>query len=471
MASLGFPVTVPDTGNIAPSLTNLSTGISGADQDVYGRRLPEGQSLWIIEPSRQALAVVDRVDGLDVVLAGSVQTPAFAAGTRVLVRDFALTVREQRGGALTVVETHQNLSLVPSNLRNFAPNRVNLGTNPSTFIRIVDCAGTGVPIGNASFTNLSGISSDPDGRVDLGPNDYIGSPASGTGLSALDGVDEISTLVVPYPRFDPAVTGSEADLDLALRQVYNGMSAYCERRRYLFCVLDSKPGQDSTAALGFRNALTASNHAAFYWPWIEIVPEGLTRRFPIPPSGAIAGIFADVDRRRGVHKAPAGSQDGRLKSARGVERVVTKAEQDGLNLYGVNVLRSFPDSGLNIWGARTLSTSAEWRYVNVRRLFNFIEKSIDDGTQWVVFEPNNAELWARIQRSVAGFLRGVWRSGALFGETEDRAFRVKCDAETNTTETIELGQVITEIRVAAVKPAEFVIFRIRQMASGAEISE
>ncbi len=191
----------------------------------------------------------------------------------------------------------------------------------------------------------------------------------------------------------------------------------------------------------------------------------------MPPSGAIAGIYAYTDRQRGVHKAPAGTLAGRVKSAAGVERLISKAEQDGLNKEGVNVLRSFPDSGLNVWGARTMASSSQWRYVNVRRLLSFIEKSIDDGTQWVVFEPNDLSLWKKIERNVTAFLRGVWRSGALFGDTEDMAFRVKCDAETNTSETIELGRVITEIAVAAVKPAEFVIFRISQAAAGSTLSD
>jgi hypothetical protein len=255
----------------------------------------------------------------------------------------------------------------------------------------------------------------------------------------------------------------------ALRMVYNATTGYCEQRRYLFAVLDSPPGYDDRQTLRFRLSLNASNHAAYYWPWMMITPPGQTAQQAVPPSGSVAGVYAYTDRRRGVHKAPAGTQDGRLKSATGIERIVSKAQQDGLNPEGVNVIRSFAQSGLNIWGARTIGNNPEYKYVNVRRVISFIAQSIDRGTQGLVFEPNNTRLWKSIERDIRAFLRVVWRGGALFGDTEDMAFRVKCDAETNTPETIALGQVITEIAVAVVKPAEFVIFRIRQTPAGAEI--
>ena len=154
-----------------------------------------------------------------------------------------------------------------------------------------------------------------------------------------------------------------------------------------------------------------------------------------------------------------------------LEKQITKGEQDILNPIGVNCIRSFPGRGIRVWGARTLSSDASWRYINVRRLFNFVEKSIQMGTQWIVFEPNDADLWARIRRDITAFLSTVWGSGALFGATAAQAFYVKCDAENNPPATRDLGQVIIEIGMAPVKPAEFVIFRISQWASGSETSE
>jgi hypothetical protein len=166
-----------------------------------------------------------------------------------------------------------------------------------------------------------------------------------------------------------------------------------------------------------------------------------------------------------VHKAPANEV---VAGANGLAIQVTKGEQDVLNPLSVNCIRSFPGRGIRVWGARTLSSDPAWRYVNVRRLFNMVEESIERGTQWVVFEPNDPDLWARVRRDVRAFLKTVWRSGALFGTTEGQAFYVKCDEETNPPETRDLGQLIIEIGIAPVKPAEFVIFRISQWAGGAE---
>jgi phage tail sheath protein FI len=186
-----------------------------------------------------------------------------------------------------------------------------------------------------------------------------------------------------------------------------------------------------------------------------------------PPSCSVAGIYSATDVSRGVHKAPAGIVEGRLKTAVGVERDVTKGEQEILNPNGINVIRNFPESGLVVWGARTVSADPEWRYVNVRRLFLFLEESIDEGTQWVVFEPNDPVLWARIVRNVSAFLRVQWLEGKLVGLKEEEAFFVKCDEETNPPESVDLGRVITVIGVAPSKPAEFVIFRIMQKRPGA----
>ncbi len=184
----------------------------------------------------------------------------------------------------------------------------------------------------------------------------------------------------------------------------------------------------------------------------------------IPPSGHIAGIWARNDATRGVHKAPANEVVG---GALDVEFQITKGEQDGLNPAGINCIRAFTGRGIRVWGARTLSSNPSWNYLNVPRLFNMVEKSVNNGTQWVVFEPNDMALWQHIIRSCTAFLTIIWRSGALFGATPQEAFYVKCDAETNPPEARDLGMVTTEIGIAPVKPAEFVIFRISQWRPGA----
>lgn len=164
-----------------------------------------------------------------------------------------------------------------------------------------------------------------------------------------------------------------------------------------------------------------------------------------------------------MHKAPANEV---VRGAVDLELQITRGEQDLLNPIGVNCIRAFPGRGIRVWGARTMSSDPAWRYLNVRRYFNYLEESILLGTQWVVFEPNDHNLWARIRRNVSAFLVNEWRSGALFGQRPEEAFYVKCDEETNTPESVDLGRVICEIGIAPVKPAEFVIFRLAQFSSG-----
>jgi hypothetical protein len=188
-------------------------------------------------------------------------------------------------------------------------------------------------------------------------------------------------------------------------------------------------------------------------------------KISVPPSGYMAGIWARSDNERGVHKAPANEVlRGVLDSA----MPITKGEQDVLNPLGINCIRSFPGRGLRVWGARTLSSDPAWRYVSVRRLFNFVEKSIERGTQWVVFEPNDHNLWAKVRRDAGAFLTVCWRDGQLFGRTPEEAFYVKCDEELNPQEIRDQGKLIIEIGMAPVKPAEFVIFRFSQWAGGGE---
>jgi phage tail sheath protein FI len=191
------------------------------------------------------------------------------------------------------------------------------------------------------------------------------------------------------------------------------------------------------------------------------------RNVYVAPSGHMAGIYARVDVERGVHKAPAN------EVIRGITKIaqdVTKREQDLLNPKGINALRFFPGRGNRVWGARTLSSDSSWKYINVRRLFIFVEESIDEGTQFVVFEPNDEPLWARVRQTITNFLTTVWRSGALQGTKPDEAFFVKCDRTTMTQDDIDNGRLICLIGIAPVKPAEFVIFRIQQMTRESQTS-
>jgi len=213
-----------------------------------------------------------------------------------------------------------------------------------------------------------------------------------------------------------------------------------------------------------------SDYASFYFPWIQVFdpatkiqdPKGPGLQF-VPPSGHVAGIYARVDTQRGVHKAPGNEP---VLGVLGLKYNISKSLQDGLNPQGVNCIRDL-NGNIRVWGARTIGgdANADLKYINVRRTLLFLRESIDEGTQWVVFEPNEPGLWQKITRNVTAFLTNVWRSGALFGTTPQQAFYVKCDAETNPPELRELGQVVTEIGVAIVRPAEFVIFRISQFTA------
>jgi uncharacterized protein len=221
---------------------------------------------------------------------------------------------------------------------------------------------------------------------------------------------------------------------------------------------------------GLRPPTAASGLATFYFPWLYVAdplnPKG--DLVAVPPSCLVAGMWAKTDVTRGVHKAPANMIPA---GALNLTYRVTTAEQAGLNSMGINCFRWFPTEGIVLWGARTLADADnQWRYINVRRLVIMIEESIKRATGWVVFEPNDRTLWKTIRSEITGFLTTVWRDGALFGATAGEAFFVKCDEETNSQETIDMGQVITVVGLCPVKPAEFVIIRITQFEGGSEVT-
>ena len=308
------------------------------------------------------------------------------------------------------------------------------------------------------------------------PTDLIGAVATATdpasGLNAFDTVDDINIVAIPdlvNEGFAPADTR-----DSTLAAI-----GYCERRKDCFFVADTPRGLTPQNALAYKRGVAPqpegsafnSKYAALYYPWVQATDPITGKRKLLPPSGAVAGSYSAADVRVGVHKAPAGTEDGYLNAAVDIERVVTRGEQDTLNPEGVNVIRKFPDAGVVIWGARTVSNDPEWRYVNVRRLFIFLEESILKGTQGTVFEPNDRGLWKRIIRDVGAFLRIQWMEGKLVGDKPEKAFFVKCDEETNPPEIVDAGMVVTLIGVAPSKPAEFVIFRIRQTRAGGAAEE
>ncbi|UCC16081.1 MAG: phage tail sheath family protein [Dehalococcoidales bacterium] len=313
-------------------------------------------------------------------------------------------------------------------------------------------------VAEATTTALAPVSSD----------EIVGDAAERTGLSGFEVADDVTMVCVPdlMALYQAGVISMDG-----VKAVQLAMIAHCENMKDRFAVLDCPPGLKPQQMKEWRmnEAGYDTKYGAVYYPWIRVAdPTGKRDSILVPPSGYVTGVYARSDNERGVHKAPANEV---VRGAMALEMQITKGEQDILNPIGVNCIRAFPGRGIRIWGARTLSSDASWRYINVRRLFNFVEKSIQMGTQWIVFEPNDADLWARIRRDITAFLSTVWGSGALFGATAAEAFYVKCDAENNPAATRDLGQVIIEIGMAPVKPAEFVIFRISQWANGSETSE
>ncbi len=292
--------------------------------------------------------------------------------------------------------------------------------------------------------------------------DFQGDVSERTGVEGLEAIDDVT--IVSAPDLMSSVSGQALDLEM-VKAVQSMMIAHCERMGDRVAILDAPPGLSPQEVHKWRTDIAAydSSYAALYYPWIQVNDPVHKRPVYIPPSGHMAGIWARNDMTRGVHKAPANEV---VRGATGLAYNVTKGEQDILNPSGVNCIRAFPGMGIRVWGARTLANDPAWRYLNVRRLFNFVEKSIERGTMWVVFEPNNPRLWARVRRDVTAFLTMVWRTGALFGSTPDQAFYVKCDEELNPPESRDLGRLIIEVGLAPVKPAEFVIFRISQWAGG-----
>ncbi len=296
-----------------------------------------------------------------------------------------------------------------------------------------------------------------NGKDGLSGIDFIGNSDNKMGLHAFDVVDDINIVAIPDLADIP---GNRSFILDALN--------YCKLRKDCMFIVDPPHGltpqevkQFKDGAGQFVGNTLNSSYGAIYYPWVFINDPLTGKSKLVPPSGCIAGTYAYVDASRGVHKAPAGITDGYLDSVVGIETVVTKAEQELLNPAGINVIRSLPE-GICVWGARTLSADSEWLYVNIRRLLMYIEESVDKGSQWAVFEPNDPSLWSKVKRNLTAFLSRVWRDGALYGSSQEEAFFVKVDEENNPPAVRDAGQLIIEVGVAPVKPAEFVIIRVSQ---------
>jgi phage tail sheath protein FI len=300
--------------------------------------------------------------------------------------------------------------------------------------------------------------------LQISTSDFMGKVQDRSGIEGLESIEEITIVCAPdlMSAYKRGLIGDDALVGLQ-----KALIAHCERLQGRVAIIDPPPGLDPQEMLDWRNkSMIDSSYATLYYPWIKVLdPLDATgkRLLSVPPSGHMAGIWARTDSERGVHKAPANEV---VRGAVNVGTEITAGEQSLLNPKGVNCIRTFGSRGIRVWGARTLSSDAAWKYINVRRLFNYIESSIKGGTQWAVFEPNDFGLWQRLKRDITNFLLRPYRDGALFGATQEQAFYVKCDAETNPPDVIDAGMVIVDIGICPVKPAEFVVFRITQLPTG-----
>jgi phage tail sheath protein FI len=300
-----------------------------------------------------------------------------------------------------------------------------------------------------------------NGAKDVNFKDFTGDGAAHTGLQAFFEIDDMNIVAMPglYMHLK-SIKASTDDFMAATKEIIT----FCENRKDCFAIVDPPHGLSPMEMRKYKRSGLNTTYAALYYPWIQIRDMlDPNKTIDFPPSCLAAGIYSRTDTVRGVHKAPAGVNDGKMRTVVGVERYLTNGENDILNPNGINAIRALTGYGIVLWGCRTLATQpTEWTYIPVRRLFLFLEKSLFLGTQNVVFEPNTPELWGIVHRNIFNFLKIVWKGGALFGGSEAEAFFIKVDAENNPPETRDLGQLIIEIGVAPVKPAEFVIIRIQQ---------
>ncbi len=411
-------------------------------------------------------SVLDRVVTLDAPCALDVADTK--VGTAKYIKTCEITITARLG---ETVETFEDLSL-----KSDALNNVVVRTAKSDLIRVelveVKAARTPAPAkdakdkdaapaakaapsivpfelcggkGGALVLTLQGGS---NGSVlNVSADAYTGKddgPGRRTGLQAFQENSNVSIMAIP------GVTSPD---------VQAALIAFCENKKSCFAILDIPMELKRTNDVANFRDMYDSTYAAMYHPWLEMYDAGAKRSAYFPPSGAMAGIYARTDTERGVHKAPANEV---VRGCTGLSCAYNEGEQDILNPIGVNLIRAFTGRGIRVWGARTISSNGLWKYLNVRRLFIYVEESIKANTSWVVFEPNSATLWSRVTRTIETFLATCWRDGALAGSSPSEAFFVECGPTTMTQDDIDNGRLICQIGIAPVKPAEFVIFRITQ---------
>ncbi len=366
-------------------------------------------------------------------------------------------------------EIFDNLAMDPAHSRYYGK----VVNGASKYVELKDLQSpTEIPYNLPQVMTESLLEAGRDGNEWVTTEDYVGfsiGPGKRRGLWSLEEVDDVGILCFPdVMRSMRESRGFRGERDA--EAVQQAALDFCVRNRYCFALLDPPQGLTPTLVREWRDRYD-SKYAALYYPWIKILDpfsgaNGAT--VTIPPCGHIAGIYAKTDEEVGVHKPPANES---INDVIALERPIDKDTQDAIYTEGVNCIRFFRGRGIRVWGSRTISSDAQWRHVNVRRIFNMLEKSIEHGTQWAPFEPNDPELWKMLNRLISTFLTDLWRQGYMTGATPEEAFFVKCDDETNPPEVRDVGEVICEIGVAAVRPLEFIVFRIGQRTKDIVLEE
>lgn len=452
---------------------------------LYVARFNEAEQTWIFSEGDTPTATDYRLNSA---------TAQNVIGTSDRVRVITLTVIiTTADGSTTNVwdnvaldPNHKNTFGAPDSLKDlFAqnPNSMSQARSLPVVVLKGDDIDTGRDLlqalaGNAYNTLLTALASDDSTDVERtmdvllsGGNDgqrptaieYEGNIDDGTnqkfGLKSFEDLEDIS--IVAAPGATAGYNSNRTDANATV----NALITHATRMRYRIAVLDA--GENlSISEVRDQRAKIDSTYAALYYPWVRILDPVTNTEINVPPSGHVAGIYARNDSNRAVYKAPANEV---VNLAIGFEKMINRAQQEVLNPEGINCFRFFEGRGFRLWGARTVSSDPEWKYVNLRRYFAYLEHSIDKGTQWAVFEPNGEMLWGNVRRTIEDFLLNEWQNGALLGEKPEKAYFVKCDRSTMTQNDLDNGRLVCLIGVAPLKPAEFVIFRIGQWTADRKI--
>ncbi|MGI9105384.1 MAG: phage tail sheath family protein [Pyrinomonadaceae bacterium] len=441
------------------------------DTWIFGRTAAKTKSDLRLNSGNSIFKTLDPAQGHELRVATLTVSIEFPDGGNSSVRgDLALDPRHtDSDGALDSLlarfaQTHNNLSHAPS-IVILAGKRLNTGIK--VLQALINYSATSGTNRHLSAHLNRRDATDGERSVELplgggndgqrpGANEYSGYLDANTndkfGLTAFEDLEDISIIAAPGSTANYAEHIAEATATT------DALVAHAARMRYRIAVLDSGDQQTISDVRALR-ARIDSRYAALYYPWVRVLDPITGTDINLPPSGFVAGIYARNDANRGVFKAPANET---VRLASGFERKLTRAEQEILNPEGINCFRFFEGSGFRLWGARTTSSDPEWKYVNVRRYFAYLERSIAQGTQWAVFEPNSAPLWDDVRRVVGDFLYSEWKRGGLPGAKAEQAFFVRCDRSTMTQADLDNGRLVCNIGVAPLRPAEFVIIRIGQ---------